>query len=76
MQLLPQTLKSLPAITISAHIYNALASKRMVIINDKVLHENKYISENLLLKNITQHGVELEFDGISFSMTAFDAWPY
>ncbi len=74
---LPQhILDNLPAITISAHTYNTIAAKRMVIINNKVLHENRPVSEHLFLKNITPHGVELEYDSTTFSMTAFDTWPY
>lgn len=74
---LPQHIRdTLPAINISAHIHGEVAGKRMVIINNKVLHENDYISEHLILKTITKHGVELEFDGTLFSMTALDTWPF
>jgi len=73
---LPQSvLNALPAIKISAHTYSESAGKRMVIINGKMLHENKYISEHLLLKTITQDGIELEIDGMLFSMEALTSWP-
>jgi len=74
---LPQYIQdALPNIRISAHTYAESPNKRMVIINDKMLRENKFITERLLLKHITETGVELEFDGLLFSMFAFDSWPY
>jgi len=75
-QLPSEILASLPAIKISAHTYADDAAKRMVIINDKVMHEMRHISAALLLREITLTGVILAYDGIAFSMTAFDTWPY
>jgi len=73
---LPQSvLNALPPIKISAHTYSENADKRMVIINDKMLHEKKYISERLLLRSITKQGVELEFDGTIFTMEPLTSWP-
>ncbi len=76
MELPKQLLDALPAISISAHTYSKEKQKRMVIINNKVLHENRPVSEQLLLRNITREGVELEFNGTLFSMTTYDSWPY
>jgi len=71
-----EVLASLPAINISAHTYADDAAKRMVIINDKVMHEMRHVSAALLLREITPTGVILAYNGIAFSMTAFDTWPY
>jgi len=76
MDLPRQLLDALPAINISAHTYSAEKHKRMVIINNKVLHENRPVTEQLLLRSITKEGVELEFNGTLFSMTTYDSWPY
>ncbi len=65
----------LPAITISAHVYSDDADKRMVIINNQVRHEQQYIAEQLQLTRITPHGIELQYQGTSFSMTVKDKWP-
>ena len=76
MALPRQLLDALPAINISAHTYSPEKHKRMVIINNKVLHENRPVSTQLLLRRITKEGVELEFNGTLFSMTTYDSWPY
>ncbi len=76
MELPQSVLDRLPPIKISAHTFSPNQAKRMVIINDKVLRENRNVSEQLLLKSITRQGVALEFDGTLFSMSVYDSWPY
>ncbi|WP_038247295.1 general secretion pathway protein GspB [Ghiorsea bivora] len=65
----------LPPITISAHVYSEETSKRMVIINNQVRHEQEYIAEQLQLTHITPHGIELQYQGTSFTMKVKDQWP-
>lgn len=73
---LPASIRnSLPAIKISGHIYDENPSSRMVIINDKVMHEGKYLVGDLMIEEITDNGIVLNQSGTLFSMTTFDSWP-
>lgn len=73
---LPASIRnSLPAIKISGHIYDENPSSRMVIINDKVMHEGKYLNNDLMIEEITDNGIVLNQSGTLFSMTTFDSWP-
>lgn len=73
---LDQALRNrLPAISISAHVFSHDATKRMVIINQQVLHEGDYIAADLSLTSIGQHGIELIFHDERFTMKVKDKWP-
>jgi len=73
---LPANIRSsLPAIHISGHIYDATPASRMVIINDSVRREGRYISDNLMLDEITENGIVLNYSGTLFFMSVFDSWP-
>ena len=65
----------LPSIVISAHVYSEEASKRMVIINNQVKHEQQYIGEQLQLTHITPQGIQLQYQGTAFTMKVKDRWP-
>ncbi len=65
----------LPRIQISAHIYSDNQQKRMVIINDRVLHEGDYLAENLILNRIKPDGLELKWKDQPFTMRVKDTWP-
>ena len=65
----------LPPIVISAHVYSEEASKRMVIINNQVKHEQQYIGEQLQLTHITPQGIQLQYQGTAFTMKVKDQWP-
>jgi hypothetical protein len=65
----------LPPIIISAHVYSDNPKKRMVIINNKVVHEGAYISDKLYLKRIDPQGITLSFAGTWFTMKVKDVWP-
>ncbi len=65
----------LPPINISAHVYSADVSKRMVIINNQVKHEQQYIGEQLQLTHITPQGIQLQYQGTVFMMSVKDQWP-
>ena len=65
----------LPPIVISAHVYSEEASKRMVIINNQVKHEQQYIGEQLQLTHITPQGIQLQYQSTAFMMKVKDRWP-
>ncbi len=69
------TREQLPPITIAAHVYSEDAKKRMVIINNRVLHEGDTIADGLTLKSIDDQGVTLALDGAPFTMKTKDTWP-
>ncbi|MDX8380743.1 MAG: general secretion pathway protein GspB [Ghiorsea sp.] len=64
-----------PPISISAHIYSKDTMKRMVIINNRMLHERDYIAKKLMLTAIQENHIELNYDGHAFMMGIKDAWP-
>ncbi len=65
----------LPSIAITAHVYSADTKKRMVMINNHVLHEGDAIADGLTLKSIDEQGVTLALDGAPFTMKTKDTWP-
>jgi len=67
--------EQLPTIIISAHIFSANPKKRMVIINNSMVHEGANISDKLYLKSINNQGITLSFDGVLFTMNTKDVWP-
>jgi hypothetical protein len=66
--------EQLPTIIISAHIYSDNPKKRMVIINNSVVHEGAKISDKLYLKSIDLQGITLSFAGTLFTMKVKDVW--
>lgn len=75
MNLPPHIRDTLPAIQISGHIYDETPASRMVIINDAVRKEGRYISDGLMLEEITEDGIILNYSGTLFFMRVFDSWP-
>ena len=65
----------LPAISMTAHVYSANTQKRMVIINNRMLHEGDTIADGLTLKSIDHQGVTLSLDDTLFTMKTKDTWP-
>jgi general secretion pathway protein B len=66
---------TLPMIKISGHIYDEAPASRMVIINDSVRREGRYISDSVMLETITEKGIILNADDTRFFMSTFDSWP-
>jgi len=64
--------QSMPVIRIEGHIYDTEPSARMVIINGHVRKEKQLISAGLVLQEITQDGVILDYHGHVFHMGVFD----
>lgn len=72
---LPASIRdTLPAIAISAHIYDEKPASRMVIINNRVMREGNYINDSLRIEEITKNGLILSSAGTRFFMSPFDSW--
>lgn len=56
----------MPRLTMSMHYYNNDPARRLVRINDRLLHEGDWVSTDLELLEITPTGVILNFLGKSF----------
>jgi len=70
---LPVTIQqALPKIRIEAHIYDAMPSARMVIINGHMLREDQSLEDGLILEAITETGIILDYQGTRFRMGVFD----
>ncbi|MDQ6992077.1 MAG: general secretion pathway protein GspB [Mariprofundus sp.] len=63
---------SLPDVHIEGHIYDKIATRRMVIINGQVRHEKQNIENGLILEEITSDGVILNYNGTVFHIGTFD----
>lgn len=58
----------MPAINMSMHFYNKEPGRRLVRINDLLLHEGDWVARDLQLVEITGDGVTLDFLGKMFSL--------
>ncbi len=58
----------MPALVMSMHFYNREPNRRLVRINDRLLHEGDLVSQNLELVEITPTGVILDFLGKAFKL--------
>ncbi len=69
---LPLSLRrQLPEIVISLHFYTDSPAARMVRINGRNLRENQRVDENTIVREITEEGVVLDFNGQSFAVRNF-----
>ena len=64
----------LPEITITSHIYASDSDLRMVNINGYSRKEGDFISASLVLTEITDRGVLLEFYGEPFEINIVEDW--
>ncbi len=55
-----ETLRRIPKLNINSHIYSTLASKRKVTINSQEYQEGDWITDEVQLHEITQHGIRLK----------------
>jgi len=58
----------MPRLTMSMHYHSSDPGRRLVRINDRLLHEGDWLSEELQLVEITPTGATLDFLGKPFSM--------
>jgi len=75
MELPAHIQSTLPTIKISGHIFDENPASRMVIINDRVMREGRYISDSVSIEEITESGIILNSSGTLFTMSTFDSWP-
>lgn len=58
----------MPAINMSMHFYNKEPNRRLVRINDLLLHEGDWVARDLQLAEITVDGITLDFLGKIFTL--------
>lgn len=72
---LPENIKSeIPAMTFSFHVYSENPERRTIIINNKRLREGDRLSENLVLRQITQEGVIMTWRERYFQLSVVEDW--
>ena len=68
-QLSPEFQNSLPPIQMNGHFYSETKPRlRKVIINDKVVRENQHLSQDIIVREIFNSGVVLEYRGQAFRL--------
>ena len=68
---LPGPVKStLPDLSFAGHTWARDPRQRLIMVNNRVAREGEYLEGNLILREITWHGVILETAGITFQMRA------
>jgi general secretion pathway protein B len=66
---LPKELRDrIPRLAMSMHYYSSDPGRRLVRINDRLLHEGDWLSSELHVVEITATGAILDFQGKSFVM--------
>ncbi len=70
-ELAPGIQARLPAITIQAHVHDADASARMIIVDGRIYHEGETLPGGLVLESITPDGIIAGFEGSRFRMNVF-----
>lgn len=58
----------LPPLTLSMHFYIEDPQRRLVRINDQLLHEGDWAAEDVLIAEIVESGVVLDFSGRLFEL--------
>ncbi len=72
---LPKAVQSaLPSLHFDSHMYSSDGPFRSVIVNGQLLKEGEFIEEGLMLVEITESGVILNFNGHIFSMPVVQGW--
>ena len=67
---LPSALRSqLPVLKLNGHIYSSKPSARMVIINGVSRRESQHVQDDLLVKEIVNGGVVLDYRGQLFQLS-------
>lgn len=63
----PDTRRRIPAFSVTGHLYSdARPQANKVIINGAALREGQYVNEDLMVSEITDAGVILDFRGLHF----------
>ena len=66
--------RQLPDIQITAHIFASDPALRMVNINGLSRREGDFVSNNLMLVEITESGVVMHFEGHAYVMNILENW--
>jgi general secretion pathway protein B len=67
--------KKIPALTFSFHVYSTNPDKRTIIINKRRVKQGDTVSEELVLEEITQQGVILQWQGLHrFTINVVENW--
>lgn len=66
---LPENVRAdIPKLRFAGHTYSEAPTKRMIIINNKIIKEKQWIEKGLFLEEITWDGVILNFNGVRFQV--------
>jgi len=60
--------QKLPPLNISLHFYNSTPARRLVRINERILHENDSIGDKLTVEEIKPTSTVLNYDGYLFKL--------
>lgn len=64
----------LPEIIVSAHIYSTNPLQRSIVINNDFMEEGEYISNNLMLHEITRDGAIFDYEGKLINYSVVSKW--
>ena len=72
---LPSELQSrIPSMDFSFHVYSENVEDRTIIINDRRIREGQLVASGLRLREITETGVILYFEGRFFHIDVIEKW--
>ena len=69
-----QVIRRLPEIEITTHIFASDSDLRMVNINGVSRKEGDLVTNSLLLVEITEDGVVMNFEGYAYAMNILEDW--
>ena len=67
-------IRRLPEIQITTHIFASDTDLRMVNINGVSRREGDLVTNSLLLVEITEDGVVMNFEGYAYAMNILEGW--
>ena len=72
---LPDSIKNqLPTITVSAHVFSTNPLQRSIVINNNFMEEGEYISNRLILHEITKDGAIFDYQGDLINYSVVSKW--
>lgn len=63
--------RRLPEMTVSVHLYSENPKERMLMANNKVLHEGDQIAPGLTIDRITENGMIMSYENRQFQLDAY-----
>jgi len=64
----PQLRSRLPRLQVSLHFYSTDPARRMVRLDNQLLHEGDLVADGLTVREITPQGLVLNFEGLDFTL--------